>query len=84
MNTLITNQTTQDLLHIAQSIAKENYNEHYGAPHLLQALVHKNVGLLDFMRNLSKEPGYFYEWADVRIEEYPKTSLLPSEIQADN
>lgn len=84
MNILITNQTTQDLLHIAQSIAKENYNNHYGAPHLLQALVHKNIGLLDFMRKLGKEPGYFYEWADVRIEEYPKTSQLPSEIESDD
>ena len=84
MNILITNQTTQDLLHIAQSIAKENYHERYGAPHLLQALVHKHIGLLDFIRKLGKDPGYFYEWADVRIEEYPKTSQLPSEIQPDH
>lgn len=84
MNILITNQTTQDLLHIAQSIAKENYHERYGAPHLLQALVHKHIGLLDFIRKLGKDPGYFYEWADVRIEEYPKTSQLPLEIQPDD
>ena len=80
MNILITNETIKDLFHIAQSIAKENYNAHYGAPHLLQALLHKNIDLLDFIRRLGKEPGYLHEWADVRIEEYPKTFHLPSDI----
>jgi len=84
MNILITNETIKDLLHIAQSIAKENYNESYGAPHLLQALLHKDVDLRDFISQLGKEPGYFHEWADVRIEEYPKTSQLPSEIKQDD
>ncbi|MFN8407689.1 MAG: ATP-dependent Clp protease ATP-binding subunit [Sphingobacteriaceae bacterium] len=84
MNILITNETIKDLFHIAQSIAKENYNESYGAPHLLQALMHKNIDLLDFIRKLGKDPGYFYEWADVRIEEYQKTAQLPSEIKPDD
>lgn len=84
MNILITNETIKDLFHIAQSIAKENYNDHYGAPHLLQALLHKEIDLRDFISQLGKEPGYFHEWADVRIEEYPKTSQLPSEIKQDD
>ena len=84
MSILITNETIKDLFHIAQSIAKENYNESYGAPHLLQALLHKEIDLRDFIIQLGKEPGYFHEWADVRIEEYPKTSQLPSEIKQDD
>jgi hypothetical protein len=46
--------------------------------------MHKNIDLLDFIRKLGKDPGYFYEWADVRIEEYQKTAQLPSEIKPDD
>lgn len=80
MGVLVTNETVKQLFHIAQSIAKENYNATYDAPHILQALMHKDIGLSDFLKNIDKDPGYFYEWADVRIEDYPKTTHLPSEV----
>lgn len=79
MSVLISNETVKQLFHIAQSIARENYNASYGAPHLLQALMHKDVGLREFLQSLDKDPSYFYDWADVRIEEYPKTAHLPEE-----
>lgn len=78
MNILITNEAVKDVFHIAQSIARENYNATFGAPHILQALLHKDIGLRDFLVSLDKDPNYFYEWAEVRIEEYPKTSSLPN------
>ena len=85
MSVLISNETVKQVFHIAQSIAKENYNASYDAPHLLQALMHQDIGLREFLQNIDKDPGYLYEWADVRIEEYPKTGQLPSEPeQADN
>ncbi|MFV0531934.1 MAG: ATP-dependent Clp protease ATP-binding subunit [Flavobacteriales bacterium] len=84
MNILITNETTKDLFHIAQSIARENYNATFGAPHVLQALMHKDIGLRDFLTNIDKDPGYFYEWADVRIEEYPKSNQLTEEPVKDD
>lgn len=80
MGVLVTNETVKQLFHIAQSIAKENYNATYDGPHILQALMHKDIGLSDFLKNIDKDPGYFYEWADVRIEDYPKTTHLPSEV----
>ncbi|KUJ54988.1 ATP-dependent Clp protease ATP-binding subunit [Chryseobacterium aquaticum] len=80
MGVLVTNETVKQLFHIAQSIARENYNATYDGPHILQALMHKDVGLSDFLKNIDKDPGYFYEWADVRIEDYPKTTHLPSEV----
>ncbi|WFB67222.1 ATP-dependent Clp protease ATP-binding subunit [Chryseobacterium sp. WX] len=84
MGVLVTNETVKQLFHIAQSIAKENYNGTYGGPHILQALMHKDIGLNEFLKSIDKDPGYFYEWADVRIEEYPKTSHLPDEVGQDN
>jgi hypothetical protein len=42
MGVLVTNETVKQLFHIAQSIAKENYNGTYGGPHILQALMHKD------------------------------------------
>lgn len=80
MGVLVTNETVKQLFHIAQSIAKENYNATYDGPHILQALMHKDIGISDFLKNIDKDPGYFYEWADVRIEDYPKTTHLPSEV----
>lgn len=84
MGVLVTNETVKQLFHIAQSIAKENYNGTYGGPHILQALMHKDIGLNEFLKSIDKDPGYFYEWADVRIEEYPKTSHLPDEVGQDD
>lgn len=83
MSVLISNDTVKQVFHIAQSIAKENYNATFGAPHVLQALMHKDIGLKDFLVTLEKDPSYIYEWADVRIEEYPKTSHLPTEAEED-
>ncbi|UKB84995.1 ATP-dependent Clp protease ATP-binding subunit [Chryseobacterium sp. MEBOG06] len=84
MGVLVTNETVKQLFHIAQSIAKENYNGSYGGPHILQALMHKDIGLNEFLKSIDKDPGYFYEWADVRIEEYPKTAHLPDEVGQDD
>lgn len=84
MNVLFANETVKQVMHIAQSVAKENYNDTYGAAHILQALMHKDAGLQDYVRSLGKDPGYFMEWADVRIEEYAKTTSLPSEVEKND
>ncbi|RYE00255.1 MAG: ATP-dependent Clp protease ATP-binding subunit [Sphingobacteriales bacterium] len=83
MGILISNDTVKQLFHIAQSVARENYNEKFGAPHILRALVHKDIDLVDFLKSIGKDPGYIYEWAEVRIEEYPTTTQLPSEVKED-
>lgn len=83
MKILITNETIKQLFHIAQSIAKENYNERYGAAHLLQALMHREIDLRGFLESIDKDPNYIFDWADVRIEEYPKSSHMPMEVEQD-
>ncbi len=54
MSILISNETVKQLFHIAQSIARENYNSTYGAPHLLQASVHQDIGLREFLQSIEK------------------------------
>lgn len=83
MSVLVTNETIKEVFHIAQSVARENYNNQYGSSHLLQALLHNNFGLKDFLLNIDKDPGYIYEWAEVRLEEIPKTAHLPDDISKD-
>ena len=83
MSVLITNETIKEVFHIAKSVARENYNAQYGASHLLQALSHNSFGLKDFLITIDKDPGYIYEWAEVRLEEYPKTTHLPEDISKD-
>ncbi|NAW50019.1 AAA domain-containing protein [Elizabethkingia argentiflava] len=84
MNIIITNETIKQLFHIAQSIAKENYNKRYGAPHLLQALVHREIDLRGFLENIDKDVNYIHDWADVRIEDYPKATEFPSIVEQDD
>lgn len=67
-------------LNIAQAVARENANEYYTPSHLLKALLHKEVGLRDFVLSIGKDLGYLEEWADVHIEQCPKSTQL-SEIK---
>ena len=67
-------------LNIAQAVARENANEYYMPSHLLKALLHKDVGLRDFIVSIGKDLGYLEEWADVYIEQCPKSTQL-SEIK---
>jgi ATP-dependent Clp protease ATP-binding subunit ClpB len=70
-------------IHIAQSIAKEYRNGNFSAPHLFQALLHNEVTLASFIAVLGKDVNYLRDWAEVRIENLPKTSSLPDEINGD-
>ena len=67
-------------LNIAQAVARENANEYYMPSHLLKALLHKEVGLRDFIVSIGKDLDYLEEWADVYIEQCPKSTQL-SEIK---
>ncbi len=69
---------------IAQAIARENSNEKFSPAHLLKALMNKELGVVDFLKSLQKDIYYIEEWAEFRIESYPKTSRLPDLPKADN
>lgn len=79
LNTINQDDSVKIALNIAQAIARENANEQYAPPHLLKALLNKDVGLRDFIQCMGKDLGYLEEWADVHIENCPKSTQL-SEI----
>ncbi|MFD0861149.1 ATP-dependent Clp protease ATP-binding subunit [Sungkyunkwania multivorans] len=76
-------KTSEEAIHIAQSIAKEASNEEYNAAHLLKALLHKDIGLRDFLHQIDADVYYMEEWADVRIEALPRSVKIPDTIKGD-
>jgi ATP-dependent Clp protease ATP-binding subunit ClpB len=70
-------------IQIAQSLAKEYRNENFGPPHLLLALLHNEVGLGSWLGTLKKDVGFMREWAEIRLDDYPKSGKLPESPAAD-
>lgn len=70
------NESVKTAIRIAQSIAREYYNANYGAPHLLKALLHKEIGLKSFLESMDKDIEYLNEWAEMRIDDYPKAGVV--------
>ncbi|HEX4849776.1 MAG TPA: AAA family ATPase, partial [Puia sp.] len=69
---------------IARSLAKEYRNETFGTPHLLQAILHNEIGLASWLVTVQKDIHYMREWAEIRIENYPKTGKSPENPSADS
>jgi ATP-dependent Clp protease ATP-binding subunit ClpA len=69
---------------IAQSLAKEYHNEFFYPAHLLRAMMHKDVGLKDFIDSIGKDSGYVMEWAEVRMEDIPKVAKTKENIKGDD
>src|SRR6187431_595430 len=67
---------SQDSIRIAQIYAKEYRNPTIGVSHLLLALMHKDAGLQGFLKSLNVDISYISEWADIRIVEYSRTTLV--------
>lgn len=82
-NSLTISENLKSAIRIAQAFAKENKNEKIGVSHMLRALMHKDAGLQDFLKSMGKDPGYIAEWAEVRIDEYPKSNTVPEVPLAD-
>lgn len=72
MDFLNINETVQSVIRISKGVARAYGNASYAPAHLLFALMHKEVGLRSFIESLGKDADYLREWAEVRIEEYPK------------
>lgn len=70
-------------IHIAQSIAKEYQNEQFTPSHLLLAILHNEIGLASMLAALGKDINYIRDWAEVRIEDLPKTIKVPEEPIGD-
>jgi ATP-dependent Clp protease ATP-binding subunit ClpA len=70
-------------IEIAQSLAKEYHHEYFYPAHLLRALLHKNVGLKNFLESIGKDAGYITEWAEIRMEECPKGAKVKETVVGD-
>lgn len=77
-------QEVTKALNIAQKIGRENLNAYYTGAHLLKAMLNRDLSLLKHLENLGVDVFYLEEWAEVRIEESPKSpnrySCDPDEI----
>jgi ATP-dependent Clp protease ATP-binding subunit ClpB len=76
-------QSIENVMHIAKSVAAEYAHTTYSTPHLLKALLHEDVGLLPVIAGLDKDWYFMEEWADVRLEQFPK-GVLRGEPVMDN
>jgi ATP-dependent Clp protease ATP-binding subunit ClpA len=83
-NSLTISENLKSAIRVAQAFAKENKNEKIGVSHMLRALMHREAGLQDFLKSIGKDTGYIAEWAEVRIDEYPKVSTVPEVPLADD
>ena len=84
MSTLTLNESVKTAIEISQSLAKEYHNEYFYPAHLLRSLLHKDVGLKSFLDAIGKDSGYIMEWAEVRMEDYPKAAQLKDKVTGDD
>ena len=84
MPTLTLNESVKTAIEISQSLAKEYRNEYFYPAHLLRSLLHKEVGLKNFLDSIGKDSGYIMEWAEVRMEDYPKVAQVKDKITGDD
>ena len=70
-----------DYLHIAKSFATDNNSPKIEAAHLFRALLHKNMGLIEYIEN-SLDSDYYYllDWADIRVNQAPKSAYPMKDI----
>ena len=69
---------------IARALAKEYRNETFGPAHLLQAILHNEIGLASWLASIRKDIHFMREWAEIRIENYPRTGKSPESPSADS
>jgi len=75
-NEITYTQELQKAIEIAQLIAKENSNKFYSSPHFLKAILNRDLSLLKQLESMGIDVFFILEWADVRIEEMPKSSQV--------
>jgi ATP-dependent Clp protease ATP-binding subunit ClpB len=64
-------------LTVAQSLAREYRQESFSAPHLLMAVLHNQTGLASELVMAGKDVTYLRDWAEVRLEESPRSVRVP-------
>lgn len=63
-----------DVVHIAQSFASDNRSPRIEPVHLFRALLHKSVGLVNFIEDVLDEDYYYLvDWCDIHIQRCEKS-----------
>ena len=71
-----------DLLHVAESFANDNKSPLIEPAHLFRALLHKSVGLVNFIEDtLDEDYYYFVDWADMRMKQCDRSPYGMKGIQ---
>lgn len=70
-------------IHISQSIAREYSHKEYSSAHLLKALLHRDIGMLKYLESIGIDAYYIEEWAEVRLESFPKTNKVSEKPNHD-
>lgn len=68
------------ILHIAESYAKEFMNDAIYPAHLLKAALHQDFGLAGFLEKMDKDYYYILDWAEARIGLLNKTNTSKSDL----
>ncbi len=72
-------------LHLAKSFARDNGSPKIEPVHILRALLHKNVGLVDYIEStLDSDYYYILDWTDVRMGQTPKSAYPMKEAILSN
>lgn len=70
-------------LHVAQALAREWRHGRWGAPQLLAGLLHNDTGLPAWLAARSVDVPFLREWAEMRLERYPKAAKAAEEPLPD-
>jgi len=79
MNNYNFSEESKNALHIAEAYRVESMNESIMPAHVLKALLHKDIGLIDVLEKIDKDYYYLLDWANVRMEMLPKLSKVSDE-----
>jgi putative ATP-dependent protease len=79
------NVMPNDFLHLVKSFAVDNGSPKVEPVHILRALLHKSVGLIDFIENtLDSDYYYILEWTDVRMGQTAKSAYPMKDVVLSN
>jgi ATP-dependent Clp protease ATP-binding subunit ClpA len=83
LSTLTFSSDLKRAIQIAQSVAKENQHATFSPGHLLKGLLHNDVGLSSVLAAWEIDIHYLRDWADIRVEKYPKSARLDGVARGD-
>jgi ATP-dependent Clp protease ATP-binding subunit ClpB len=76
-------EETKRAIQIAQALAKENQHDPFAPAHLMLGLLHNDVGLASWLAALGKDVFYLRDWADVRMDDVPKSGRMTESPSGD-